>query len=650
MDRGVAVKKHEGEKRTRARRQPVSNAGNGGFGLKNMRLGTKLALVSGILVLVSIIMLVVSMNRMAALQQKVEYNAGIGEKLALTQEMSSDMTDIIRIEKNFIIEYDAANNAGWIQKRDDKYKDLKEKIEKIRGISGEGSKKAWGEFGAKLDTYFDGVKKVFTLCAELDTNTITSSSTTPEVMKMRADFMKAIRVSMDENKKLIGDMEPILEKQVNHYKDQLKQAKEESAAAYAATKYIVYLTSIVGIFAGVLLAFIIVRTIRKSVENTVNVVKEIASGDFTRDVPVDGNDEIAELGIAVNEMVGELRGIFTGLGNNSKSLATSSEELSAVSTQLSASSEEMSQQAAGVASATEQMSSNINSMATAVEEASMNATTVSGTAEQMSANMHAIASSVEEMSQSIREVAKSADETSKVAGEAMDMSRSASNTMQTLGAAANEIGKVTEMIKRIAEQTNLLALNATIEAASAGEAGRGFAVVANEIKELANQSARAAEEIAAKIEGVRGSATSAVKVISDVSDIIGKINTSVGTITGAVNQQTAAANEISRNVSEVSKGAVDIASSIAEVAKGATEISRNSGEAARGANEVSSNIQGISKAVLDNNAGITQINSSSGELAKMASSMQAMISRFKVGNNGNGNRPNANVVAARERY
>ena len=396
--------------------------------------------------------------------------------------------------------------------------------------------------------------------------------------------------------------------------------------------------AIIGFIVAVTLGYLLSRSISLSVAAMLRAMKDVAKGDFTREAHIHSRDEIGAMGETFNGMVGELREMFREIGCSSRTLATSAEELSAVSTQLSASSGQMSQQTHGVVGATEQMSANINSMAAAVEEASVNANTVSSTAEQMSANMHSIATSVEEMSQSIREVAQSTGETSKVAGEAMGLSKNAGDTMHQLGAAANEIGKVTAMIKRIAEQTNLLALNATIEAASAGEAGRGFAVVANEIKELANQSAHAAEEIAAKIEGVRGSATSAVKVISDVSDIIGKINASVETITGAMNLQTSTANEISRNVAEVSKGAGSIAMSIAEVAKGTTEVSRNSGEAARGVDEVSSNIQGISKAVLDNNAGISQINSSSGELAKMASSMQTMISRFKVERNGGGHK------------
>ncbi len=415
------------------------------------------------------------------------------------------------------------------------------------------------------------------------------------------------------------------------------EARNESILAAARDRNLSLLitaAAIVGFILAVMLAYHLSRSVTRPITAMVDAIKEVAQGDFTREVPVTSRDEIGVMGETFNGMVEELRHMFKEIGGNSRTVAASAEELSAVSTQLASSSDLMSQQAAGVASATDQMSSNINSMAAAVEEASVNANAVSGTAEQMSANMHSIATAVEEMSHSIREVAKNTGETSQVAGEAMGLSKSASDTMHQLGASANEIGKVTAMIKRIAEQTNLLALNATIEAASAGEAGRGFAVVANEIKELANQSARAAEEIAAKIEGVRGSATSAVKVISDVSDIIGKINTSVEAITGAMNQQTAAANEISRNVAEVSKGAVDIAGSISEVAKGTTEISRNSGEAARGANEVSSNIQGISKAVRESNAGIQQIHTSSSELTKIAGALYGMVAKFKVETNG----------------
>jgi methyl-accepting chemotaxis protein len=408
--------------------------------------------------------------------------------------------------------------------------------------------------------------------------------------------------------------------------EKTKKARASLIETAAGTSTILILMAFISIY----LTSVILRNVRE----TTRVVGEIAQGDFTQEVRVEGLDEIGRLGIAVNGMVSDLRTMFRDMTQSSMTLASSAEELSSVSSTLARSSNEMAFQTTGVASATEQMSGNITSMASGIEETSMNATSVSSTAEEMSVNMRTIASAIEDMSSSISEVAKNSEDTAKVANRAMDLSRTATDTMKELGKAANEIGKVTEMIKRIAEQTNLLALNATIEAASAGDAGKGFAVVANEIKELANQSARAAEDIATKIGGIQGSTGNAVQVITDVSDIIGRINGSVNVITQAVLRQTATANEVSKNIVEVTAGANNIASSIAEVAKGTEDMSRSAGEAARGASEVSSNIGGITKVMADNNSGIQQINTSSSELAKIAGALQVMVAKFKVESTG----------------
>ena len=420
---------------------------------------------------------------------------------------------------------------------------------------------------------------------------------------------------------------------------------EEAFAAVTAQRNLTLMIALAALAAVIGTSIFVSRMISRPVVETARVIGEIAKGDFTLRAPVRTDDEVGHLGHAVNGMVAGLRTMLASINENARTLATSSEELSAVSTQLAGSSEEMAAQATGVASATEQMSSNINSMASAVEEASVNAASVSSTSEQMSSNMNTISSAIEELSLTINEVARNSGETAKVANQAMEMSKSAGVTMKQLGEAASDIGKVTEMIKRIAEQTNLLALNATIEAASAGEAGKGFAVVANEIKELANQSAQAAEDIASKIAGIQGSTGEAVKVIADVSGIINQINSAVAVITNAVKEQTRAANEIASNVAEASSGANNIASSIAEVAKGASDISKNAGEAAKGAGNVSSNIHGISKVITDNNAGVQQIRGSSGELAKVAGALQEMVGRFKIETNGNGHRAGKAVHA-----
>jgi methyl-accepting chemotaxis protein len=174
---------------------------------------------------------------------------------------------------------------------------------------------------------------------------------------------------------------------------------------------------------------------------------------------------------------------------------------------------------------------------------------------------------------------------------------------------------VTDVIKKIADKTNLLALNATIEAASAGEAGKGFAVVASEIKELANQSAKSADDIARRIESIQSGTGEAVTVISAVSEIIAKINHSVEVISGHVDQQTKASNEIASNVAQVNVGAKRVASAIGEVAKGSKDMARNADEVAK--NSISAQ-------------STKQINQGADELARMASELKSILSQFKV--------------------
>jgi len=137
--------------------------------------------------------------------------------------------------------------------------------------------------------------------------------------------------------------------------------------------------------------------------------------------------------------------------------------------------------------------------------------------------------------------------------------------VQQLAARANQIGDIVKLIDDIADQTNLLALNAAIEAARAGEQGKGFAVVASEVRKLAERTSRATKEIGELIKTTQDETAAAVEAmhigsqeveegsnlgaeagnaLQQILDSVARNNEQVQNISAAVEEMTAAANEI----------------------------------------------------------------------------------------------------------
>ena len=503
--------------------------------------------------------------------------------------------------------------AAALKSIDDVHADIKGLLSKQKElVLEEASKKSLGDLEASIDKYIAEARNFVRTAKNFSPEGVNTDNFSPTYLNASKEMLKAIDATVE------------------------KEIKSTSVLSDSATeltirsKNIAFAIMIIALLFSTGFSIFLTISITSPLNVMVSTLNNVEKGDMTVRASLKRGDELGSLSNALDSSSSKLRFIFEHLQRHSGILVSTAEELSSVGRQISDAAEASVSHGMTVASASEEAAANIRFIASNAEKTSMNANDVASSAEQMSVNMHTIASAIEEMSASISEISSNAHEVGIIANEATVKSHDATDVMSKLGVAAKEIGHVTDIIKRIADKTNLLALNATIEAASAGAAGKGFAVVAGEIKELANQSASSADDIARRIEGIQKGTNEAVTVISDVSNIIEKINHSVESISNHVGQQTKASNEIASNVAQANTGAKRVASAIGEVAKSANDVSKNAGDAVRRVGQVADDVNSVSGAARESSQGASQVSSSADDLAKMADTLKAVMGRFKV--------------------
>ncbi|MFM7346048.1 MAG: PAS domain S-box protein [Tagaea sp.] len=219
----------------------------------------------------------------------------------------------------------------------------------------------------------------------------------------------------------------------------------------------------------------------------------------------------------------------------------------------------------------------VQSLAHAVEDMRGTSQNLAAAAEQTNAQASSVSSATEELSASSGEIARQLSESTTVVGSAVELAKRSESMVASLVAAAEKIGNVTKLITDIAGQTNLLALNATIEAARAGEAGKGFAVVASEVKSLANQTSKATEEISAQIGDIQSASRTTAESIREIGEIIGKVNHISTSISGAVEEQSAATKEVASNITGVSQAAAGTSESSTRMQELARDLAERTG-------------------------------------------------------------------------
>ncbi len=480
--------------------------------LKNLKIGIRLGLGFGAVLLLLLAIAMLAISRMAAMDQNTsDITADAYPKVVLAKDLIRDAVDIPRQMRGLLLAEDA--DAGRYQKTIDGLR-----ADSVGRIA-ELTKSVESESGKKL------------LKGIVDAQAGMESKYERFYGLVRTDRAQAAKFVTDEvlpaNRALIEAVEEL----AKHQSDKMKSLAADANHTYDETRELVFTMTGIALVLAILIATFITLSVTRPLRQAVDVADRLAGGDLTVTIDSTSRDEAGQLLHAMKNMVGKLTHVVSEVNAGAQSLASASEEVSATAQALS---QAASEQAAGV------------------EETS---------------------ASLEQMTASISQNTENARVTDGMAGKAAQDSSEGGDAVKATVQAMKQIAKQIGIIDDIAYQTNLLALNAAIEAARAGEHGKGFAVVAAEVRKLAERSQVAAQEIGEVASNSVELAERAGNLLDQMVPNIRKTSDLVQEITAASEEQSAGVGQINAAVGQLSQTTQQNASSSEELAATAEEMS-----------------------------------------------------------------------------
>jgi methyl-accepting chemotaxis protein len=386
---------------------------------------------------------------------------------------------------------------------------------------------------------------------------------------------------------------------------------------FVPQEYIFIITGLMAILAGMVLAFLMSRSLTTEIRSLATTAQTVAEGDLTRDVSVNTSDEVGELAAAFNLMVGSLREVVREVKTTSGAITTSAVALSASAEEMNASTEE-------IAATVEQIAKGAEHQAGLVEQTSKVIREMAGAVSEIATRAKSAAEAAAEAGYTAQTGGKSAQEAMDKMKGVFSIIEGAAGGVKSFSEKTQQIGTIVDVITKIAQQTNLLALNATIEAARAGEAGRGFAVVAEEVRKLASEAGGSAEKIAELIKQVQTENTKvaasmevATREMTSGREVLTYTSDALQDIVRVVVEEVKKVQEISALTQQQTQGAQEMVKTIDEIAKVAEDNAASTEEA--------------SAATTEQTASMEQMARSAQQLSALADKLKTMVARFNVG-------------------
>ncbi|MFL5241243.1 MAG: methyl-accepting chemotaxis protein [Gemmataceae bacterium] len=335
--------------------------------------------------------------------------------------------------------------------------------------------------------------------------------------------------------------------------------EEETASKVNFWLTTMILLSIFSVLAILLSGWLVTRNIVRPTEALIGRVKEMASGagDLTARVKVDSQDELGQLAIAINAMIGKIQTVVKHVREASVNLLSTAAEMAATAKQQEGTMHGLGSSTSEIAAAVREISATGKELAGTMSDVNKRADQAAKLATTGRTRLTSMESNMKQL---------------------VDSTDSISSKLAIIREKAENINMVVTTITKVADQTNLLSINAAIEAEKAGEYGRGFLVVAREIRRLADQTAVATLDIENIVRHMQDAVSSGVMQMDKFSgevrggvQRVAEISGQTGQIIEEVQALSDRFHSVSEGMNNQSVGAQQINEAMGQVTSGTSQ-------------------------------------------------------------------------------